>query len=564
MKLVSVEQMRAIEKASDAAGHTYAAMMERAGAAVAQVIMSQWAGRHPSLVDGLILVLVGPGNNGGDGLVAARVLREAGAQVACYLFKPRGQDDPNWVAAQEKGCQMFTLSEDEQRQTLSHLLQQADVIVDALLGTGTARPLEGELAALLQTVAAHVRARRAPPPPEVTSVTLPALRFNEWPLLVAVDGPTGMNYDTGELDPLALSVDLSVTLAYPKWGHARFPAAGACGELIVADIGIDPQLAAGIRLEMADAAMLSASLPARPPDAHKGTFGKVMIVAGSVYYSGAAVLAAQAAYRVGSGLVTLAPPGAIYPAVASRMSETTYLILPDDMGILVPDAVKVLADKMPDYQAILLGPGLSSEKETVAFVHRLFGIEPAARKRLGFQASSNTVSNQQEKIAFPPLVVDADGLNALAQVEHWWQYLPAPTILTPHPGEMARLMKADEDARQQLKTNRWEIAQRMAMAWGHIVVLKGAFTVVAAPDGRTVVLPYANPALATAGSGDVLAGAIVGMLGQGMPPFEAALCGAYLHGLAGELARRELGVAGVVAGDVLARLPQAVNRLREA
>jgi len=379
------------------------------------------------------------------------------------------------------------------------------------------------------------------------------------PLLIAVDGPTGLNYDTGALDPAAIPAEVTVTFAYPKLGHFAFPGAAACGQLVVADIGTGPSLAKDIKLQVAEAEMIRALLPARPADAHKGTFGKAMIVAGSIYYSGAAALAAQAATRVGAGLVTLCLPRTIYSAVASKLTEVTYQPLPDDMGVLNTDAARVLTEKIKGYQALLVGPGLSTEKETVAFVRRLLDVEPPAKKaRLGFQVL--TAEAEPEKVALPPLVVDADALNALAEVEGWAERLPRPSILTPHPGEMARLMRLEDKA--ALDPDRVGVARQMANEWGHIVILKGAFTVVAHPDGHVVVLPFANPALATAGSGDVLAGAIVGLLAQGLEPFEAALCGAYLHGLAGELARREIGDAGAVAGDVLTRLPAAIRQLR--
>lgn len=551
MKLVSVEQMRAIEKASDAAGHTYAAMMERAGSAVAEAVLD----RLGDVKGARVVVLVGPGNNGGDGLVAARVLRQAGAEVACYLFKARDETDPNFAAARQAGCFVAIAADDAEWHVLRKLVREAAVVVDALLGTGTARPIQGDLAGLLGTVGAEIHARRHTVP-SLLSLTAPPLAPDR-PLLVGVDGPSGMDYDSGALDPLALSLDVTVTFAYPKLGHFRFPAADACGELIVADIGTPPGLAQAVELELADAGLLRALLPARPRHAHKGTFGKVLVVAGSVYYSGASALAAQAAYRVGSGLVTLALPGSIYPAVACHMMETTYLILPDDMGVLTPDAARLLMEKASAYQAMLVGPGLSAEKESVACVQRLFGAELPGRKRMGFQAALADAGQAGEP-AWPRLVVDADGLNALAHVDGWWQRLPAQTILTPHPGEMARLMKVDGG----LPADRWELARHMAGEWGHVLVLKGAFTVVASPDGRMLIVPFANPALATAGSGDVLAGAIAGLLGQGLAPFEAAVAGAYLHGLAGELARRDIGQAGALAGDVLARLPRALGWLR--
>jgi hydroxyethylthiazole kinase-like uncharacterized protein yjeF len=571
MKLLSVDQMRHIERASDAAGHTYAAMMERAGMAVAQAILSRVSNLKSQISNLKFSILIGPGNNGGDGLVAARALREAGGQASCYLFRDRS-DDPLLAAVRDRGVSIAVASDDDQFHELRRLTHDADVIVDALLGTGTARPIEGDLAKILEIVKSEIKARRKPEEteelveiPPVSSVrssgfsrplTAEAVTTRESPLVVAVDGPTGLNYDTGALDPAAVPADVTVTFAYPKLGHFAFPGASACGQLIVADIGTDPKLVQDITLEVADAEMIRAMLPARPSDAHKGTFGKAMIVAGSIYYSGAAALAAQAATRVGAGLVTLCPPRAIYGVVASKLTEVTYLPLPDDLGVLRADAVDVLAEKVEDYQALLVGPGLSTEKETVAFVRRLLSVEPPARKaHIGFQASTN--APEPDKLALPPLVVDADALNALAELDGWAERLPHPSILTPHPGEMARLMQAKD--KSEIGADRVGVARRMAAQWGHVVILKGAFTVVANPDGRTVVSPFANPALATAGSGDVLAGAIVGLLAQGLAPFEAALCGTFLHAQAGELARRDIGDAGVVAGDLLARLPTAIH-----
>jgi NAD(P)H-hydrate epimerase len=264
---------------------------------------------------------------------------------------------------------------------------------------------------------------------------------------------------------------------------------------------------------------------------------------------------------VGTGLVTLAPPQAIYPIVAARLAEATYLLLPDDMGVLAPDAVKILSEKMRDYDALLLGPGLGQEKATEEFLsHLLEGQKTLIPRRLGFSREEEREEHSSsEQIKLPPLVADADGLNLLAKIEKWWELLPSETILTPHPGEMARLMGCET---KEVQVDRIGCAIQMAAKWGHVVVLKGAHTVVAAPNGQVSVLPFANPAMATAGSGDVLAGAIVGMRAQGLASFEAALGGAYLHGLSGELARDGLGNAGVVAGDLMSLLPLAIARLR--
>lgn len=561
MKIVTVAEMRQIEAATDAAGTSYAQMMEHAGQAVARTIRDRM-----DVTDKRITVLVGPGNNGGDGLVAGRALAEAGAQVSFYLLKPRDEADENFRRVRDMGLFIVDAQNDQRWRVLHQLVTHADVIVDALLGTGTSRPLEGDLAKLLDQVKRGLRERaevRRYGEQDRVKLTDPV-----WPappahpvLIVAVDGPTGLNYDTGELDPGALPADLSVTFAAPKVGQFRFPGAAALGQLLVADIGVPEGLAEleAVKLELATAEQVRAWLPRRPLDANKATFGKALIVAGSANYTGAAALAGSGAYRVGVGLVTLAIPGMIHAAVASFLPEATFLLLPQDMGVLSADGLKLLSERVGDYQAMLIGPGLGREKPTAALVESLLGARPGpvSKPTLGFRVAAVETPPEEGRLQLPPLVVDADGLNLLAEMEDWPKRLPPNTVLTPHPGEMARLMKADKE---EIQRDRVGVAQRMAAAWGHVVVLKGAYTVVAAPDGRSVVQPFANPGLATAGTGDVLAGAIVGLRAQGLEPFEAAVCGAYLHGLAGELARRAKGAAGLIARDVADHLPDAIRR----
>lgn len=550
MKLVTVEQMKSIEAASDAAGHSYDAMMERAGAAVAQSIQ-----RRIAVKGKRVLILVGAGNNGGDGLVAAKLLREAGAEVACYLLKAR--DDARVAAARAAGAFVGALPDDRGLRVLRRFSLGADVIVDALFGTGARLPLPADAHKVLNTVKGDLDARRA----RNGALVAPAFPGKaSRPLVVAVDGPSGMDFDTGALDAGALDADVSVTFAYPKLGHTRFPAADACGELAVADIGTDSALDKEVTLELADAQSIRPLLPARPASAHKGSFGKTMIVAGSIHYSGAPALSAAAAYRVGAGLVTVAAPRLILPTLAAHLAEATFLPLPDAMGVVSADALPILMGAIEGYRAMLLGPGFTREKEVSAFVDRLLGGTSASRRRIGF-AMEPGADAAQNRADLPPLVVDADGLNILAGIDEWWKRLPESTVLTPHPGEMARLSQLKLD---EIEADRIEVAARFAKEWGHVVVLKGAFTVVAAPDARTVVMPFANPALATAGSGDVLAGAIAGLRSQGLDAFDAALCGAYVHGLAGEIARKEIGAAGVVAGDVSDRLPAAIRLIAGA
>ncbi|MEE8390632.1 MAG: NAD(P)H-hydrate dehydratase [Anaerolineae bacterium] len=536
MKIVTVDEMRRIEAASDAGGHSYAVMMEQAGRAVAQTIIARRKVR-----DRQILILVGPGNNGGDGLVAARYLAEAGARVACYLLKPRDPaQDENFCRVQEQGLKVVLAGEDDERDKLQRLASKADVIVDALLGTGARLPLRGALAEMLGLIGQTLAARRHPPRESLiplTTIVAPTER--DWPFVVAVDGPSGLDYDSGALDEMAIPADLTVTFAYPKPGHFLFPGAGGLGELLIADIGTDPLLAKDVTLEAITPKMVRKWLPPRPLDAHKGTFGKALIVAGSANYTGAAYLAGAAATRAGTGLVTLALPAAIHAPVAARLAEATYLLLPyeQELGVITIEAAPVVAEQLENYDALLLGPGLGQAWATRAFIAALLA-EIRERTR--------------------SLVIDADGLNILAGIKDWPKQLPAASILTPHPGEMARLIGCTIG---EVQANRMTVAQSQAAAWGQTVVLKGAHTVVAAPDGRMAIIPFANPGLATAGTGDVLAGTIVALRVQGLGAFEAAAAGAYLHGQAGELARLEFGAAGMVAGDLLPQLAQAWQQI---
>lgn len=560
MKIVTVEEMRYIEQTADAGGLSYATMMENAGRATAEAMAQRMAvaGRR-------VLTLIGPGNNGGDGLVAAHYLRQMGADVACYVWKRQVNNDANFRRVVEDGIPVVWMKDDGDLSKLRHLAIQANAIVDALLGTGASRPIEGALKVLLETVRETLRQRTA---------ARAALVSPTWPvsspdsaLIVALDLPSGLDADTGALDPAALPADLTVTFACPKRGQFLFPGAEAIGEFLVADIGLPEELMAASDLELITGETVRRLLPRRPPGAHKGTFGKAMIVAGSVNYSGAPVLAAAAATRVGAGLVTLAPPRGLHGTLAAAVTEPTFLLLPHDMGVLAPGGVKILAEKLPDYQALLIGPGLTTEKPTTEFVEELFGQAGGQGRRrrrgIGFLASAQEESGEEAKAGFalPPLVIDADALNILAGWEKWWELAPANSILTPHPGEMARLMGQEAD-RDAIQADRWGVARRKAADWSQVVVLKGAFTVVAAPDGRLAISPFANPGLASGGTGDVLAGAVVGLLAQGLSPFDAAVAGVYLHGLAAELVRLELGDAGMVASDLLPALPEAISLLK--
>ena len=542
-KVVTIDEMRAIEAAADRAGVSYAQMMEAAGRAVAQAGLA----RLGAAAAHRVLVLCGPGNNGGDGLVAAHYLAEAGCAVSVYFAAPPDESNPNLQRVRARGLPVENLANDADGHVLEQWAGEATVVVDAVFGTGVRLPLAGRPADLLHRVGACLAARAAPL----------ALR-------VAVDCPSGLNCDTGALDPAALPADLTVTFAAAKRGQFVFPAANWQGELVVADIGVGADLPAlaEVKLDMATRAGVRAWLPPRPRDAHKGTFGRALVAAGSINYTGAAYLAGAAAYRIGAGLVTLAVPAPLQQILAAQLPEATWLILPHEVGVIAAAAVEVVEKELPRVQALLIGPGLGTEKSTGQFVRRLLQLEDgrtvSARKgTLGFAAHApEEKGSDAGQKSLPPLVVDADGLRLLAQAENGPARLPPLSVLTPHPGEMAALTGLDKDA---IQADRLGVAQRFAAEWGQVVVLKGAFTVVAAPDGRATLVPFATSALARAGTGDVLAGMITGLLAQGVIPYEAAVAGAYLHGRCGELAAQTMGqTASVLAGDVLKALPAAL------
>ncbi len=585
MKIVTTDEMRVLEKATDAAGWTYDDMMERAGAAVAAATQEYL----DNVGGGSVLVLAGPGNNGGDGLVAACRLVEQGWPVRIYLWKrAHGKTDTNYHKALGLDIPLTHADDDPQRVTLRAWLAEATVLVDALLGTGASRPITGDLAEILDAARASLanepRLITLPMDDESAETSPPAL-FNAsdplWALtnalggearplhVIAVDCVSGLDLTTGLVDPHALPAAVTVTFAYPKRGHFVGQGIEVTGTLLVADIGVPPDLADHLTTGLVMAADVAARLPLRPRHAHKGTFGRALIVAGSVYYTGAAALAASAAMRAGAGLVTLGVPRPLQGILAAALYEVTWLPLPHDMGVLAADAARLLNEKLGQYKALLIGPGLGTEKETGEFLKAFFQPEePKTRNRpqLGFVRARGSTADEAvsekpsaSRTDLPPLVVDADALNWLATQENWPTLLPPQSILTPHPGEMARLCGLDsvEEVNQQ----RWDLATQKAAAWNQIVLLKGAHTIIAAPDGRVRVLPFATPALATAGTGDVLAGTIVALLAQGLQPFDAAVVGAYLHGLAGSLAAVDVGQAGVVASDVVANLPQARQTL---
>lgn len=518
MKLVTIDQMRQVEQRSAGVGRPPELLMESAGLAVAEEVR-----RFRGNVAGSpILVLVGPGNNGGDGLVAARHLDDWGAQVNVYLCGRRTEGDNNFRLIEERGVPFVHAEADEGLSTLDEALSSAEVVVDSLFGTGKRRPLQG----VIRDVLERVRMVRESHPRIVVA---------------AVDLPSGMDADTGALDEASLNADLTITLGYPKVGLFGFPGSEKVGRLVVADIGIPPGLDDDISTEIISDDWVRPALPRRPLNANKGTFGRVLVASGSINYIGAAYLACAGAARVGAGLVTLATARSLQPVLAAKLTETTYAPLPEaEPGVMDAGAAGPLLEQMQSYDVLLMGCGLGQHPSTMDFIRDSLFSLPSTPPR--------------------GLVLDADALNTLARTPDWWRKLKLQAVLTPHPGEMSRLTGLSV---ADIQADRLGAARRAAADWHKVVVLKGAYTVIAAPDGRAKLNPVANPGLASAGTGDVLSGAIAGLLAQGLSPFDAACCGVYLHAMAGEAVREELGDAGMIAGDLLPPLPLTIKRLKE-
>jgi len=516
MKIVTAEQMRRIEARSEEAGVSTDTLMENAGLQFAVRVRD-----HVGDVSGAgVVVLVGPGNNGGDGLVAARRLHVWGAKVTVYLCGPRSGDDANLTAVGRLGLPVIKAANDTEYTRLREALGTANVAIDSILGTGRSRPIEGVVREVLAALS-DARAAR----PDLT--------------IVALDLPTGLNSDTGEIDPACIAADLTMTLGYPKRGLFVYPGAGLTGRVETLDIGVPPGLDGDVDLELMTDAWAADTLPVRSPSSHKGTFGRTLIVAGSGRYVGAASLAASAAGRVGAGLVTVAIPRSLQAAVAAGAPEPTYIPLPESSyGEPAEEAAELILEALPAYNSLLVGCGIGQSDAVAHLMERLL----------------------YSDAALPPTVVDADGLNFLAwsQAPGWWERMPRPAVVTPHPGEMARLAG---DPVAELQRDRVASATDAAGRWSKTVVLKGAHTVVAAPDGTAMLSPFANPALASAGTGDVLAGAIAGLLAQGLDLQSASALGVYLHGAAGERVRDALGDAGLLASDLLTALPRAIKKI---
>ena len=514
MKILTAAAMQELDRRTIVDGGVPGAvLMENAGRAVAEVIVARFVGLFP----GPVLVLCGRGNNGGDGFVIARLLRAAGWQVRTLLLAERaavGGDAETMLLQYEKRDGTVVEVTDETR--LASALAAAPgcrLIVDALFGTGLARAPQG-----------------------VAAAAIVWLNRQELPV-VAVDLPSGVDASTGRVPGVAVRAALTVTFAFPKIGLLSYPGAAHAGEIVTVPIGIPDEIAATAPAEalLIDAAEAKDLLPPRPVDGHKGTFGHLLVVAGSQGKSGAAVMTAMAGLRGGAGLVTLACPAGMQQVAACHAVEIMTAPLLEVAGAVSLQAMEELLQLADGKQAVAIGPGLGATDEAGALIRRFL------------------------RATELPAVVDADALNALAgHIEVLAGRRGRTTVLTPHPGEMARLSGLSV---AEVQADRVGVATGFAREYGVVVLLKGARTVVAAPDGRLRINTSGHPGMASGGMGDVLTGLIGGLLAQGVEAGDAAALGAYLHGLAGDRLYPIFGDAGLLATDLLRELPAARHSL---
>ena len=513
MKIATGREMREIDKSTmEWFGLPGVVLMENAGRAVAEKAVAMLGEPRGKIV----FIVCGRGNNGGDGFVAARWLHNHGARVKLFLAMDRsvvkGDSLIHLETALRMGIECFDHTEPRGLEKARIAVAFADLVIDALAGTG----LHGELSTIY-----------------LDSIEL---MNSSGKKILAVDIPSGVDADTAAVREKAVQADATVTFGLPKPGLLLQPGAACTGELVVAPIGIPQELltAATIRQTLITPEYAASRLPRREADAHKGNMGHVLAVAGSRGLSGAACLAAQGALRAGAGLVTTAVPESVRTVVEMKTTEAMTLELPETLaGGLGADAVKLIQDFSARSSVVLIGPGLGRHEETLATVRELV----------------RTVDR--------PLVLDADALYALAGHIETLAATDGLAVLTPHPGEMARLTGLSV---KQIQADRLGVARRSASEWGSIVVLKGSRTVVAFPDGELYVNPSGNPGMATGGTGDVLAGMIAALIAQGLSSHDAAVLGVYLHGRAGDLAAagREVGMTAL---DLVEQVPAAIHSL---
>ncbi len=514
MRILSAAEMREVDRrAIEDIGIASLVLMENASVGVADAIAESFADVET------VVIFCGPGNNGGDGLALARHLDARGYRLRVFLVvgssRPGGDAAVQLEILRRSALHVETIDAATDIRPLIADCSGYDLIVDALFGTGLGRPLAGHFAELVEGLNALAR-----------------------PIL-AVDLPSGLDGSRAELPGPHLRARMTVTFAAPKVAHVFPPAADAAGKVVVTDLGIPPRLVdqAPGDLHLLLGSELAACLAPRPARTHKGDFGHTLLVGGSPGKAGAVILAARAAVRGGAGLVTAAVPEPILPMVDGGSLESMTIALPSGpeggLGAGAGAAALAVAEGK---RSAALGPGLGLSSKTAAAVRRMAREMPM------------------------PVVLDADALNAMAGRLGELQGRAADTVLTPHPGEMARLLGVSI---AEVQDDRVAAVRRAASESGAVTILKGHLTLVAEASGAVYVNPTGNPGMASGGSGDVLTGLVAALLAQGYDTLVASQLAVYLHGLAGDLAARDIASEALRASDLIDYLPSAFDCLRE-
>lgn len=514
MKIATAEEIRQLDReAIENFGIPGVVLMENAGLHVVRAMNA----RFPRLKDQKALVVCGKGNNGGDGLVVARHLDNQGVEVRVTLLAEKtllkGDAKINFDVAEKMNIPIVEITSNEQLPAFRNLLLQADVVIDAILGTGLNDAVKG----LYKHIIESINKSRKP--------------------IIAVDIPSGLSADTGMVYGSCIKADATVTFAIPKRGVILYPAADYVGDLEVVDIGIPKKLISSspIKVHLLEYANIQGVFRKRMPNTHKGTYGHVLVIAGSPGKSGAALMAGRSALRAGAGLATLAIPENLRMPLEIPTLEVMTVSLPETIkGTISIDAYDEIMKLAQDKRVVAIGPGLTTHPSTVELIFRLI------------------------RTLEIPMVIDADGINAVSQNPEILLEAKAPVILTPHPGEMARLVP-----NIRIQNNRIPVAQETARKYNSFIALKGVRTIVASPDGNVFVNPTGNPGMATAGTGDVLTGIIAGLVAQNIIPVEAAKAGVFLHGVAGDLVAQEKGEYGLLAGDLIDAIPDGIKFIQE-
>ncbi len=515
VSVVTASQMHQLDRrATEEYGIPSLLLMENAG--LQTVLELERA--FPHLARSRVAVVCGKGNNGGDGLVVARHLFNRGITVEVFLLarqtEIKGDARTNLEIIRKLGVSFYEVTTSHELEAIRGVIERADVVVDAILGTGTIGSAKG-----LFEEAIELLNRSGKP-------------------IVALDIPSGLNSDEGVIPYPSINAVLTVTFGLPKRGLILYPAASCAGRVVTVDIGLPRQLLTDSFLDVSlvQAEDLVSVLLPRDPNAHKGTYGHVLVLAGSPGKTGAAAMCGLSALRIGAGLVTLALPESLNDAMEAKLTEVMTEPLPETRERTVAHAaLERVLDLMQGKRGIAIGPGLSIHPETAELV----------------RAVVKTVKAQ--------IVVDADGINALGSNLDMLRDVALPPILTPHPGELARLLGIDRD---EVVRHRIPIAQKVATSFGVHLVLKGARTLIANPEGQVAINMTGNPGMATGGTGDVLTGLISGLLAQGVSAGLAAKAAVYLHGLAGDLAAEAVGQEAMVASDLMTQIPEAIRQLK--